>query len=90
MSTEKLYQQIKAPMENRLSGAFKPIAPRREFVHKLGNRIQHSNRVTIVNHVANWHVLAALIAGLVSLAVLLAMLGRALVSLAGKKRPTTS
>jgi hypothetical protein len=73
-------------MENRLSGTLKPVAPRREFVYGLGQRIQTGNRASFVNHIANWHILAMVIAGLVSLAVLLAMVARALLALSGKKR----
>ena len=73
-------------MENRLSGALKPVAPRQEFVHGLGQRIQAGNRTGLVFTVANWHILAMLIAGFVSLAVLLAMVTRALLALSGKKR----
>jgi hypothetical protein len=73
-------------LENRLSGLLRPVAPRKEFIHRLGHRIQSGNRATLVNHVANWHVLAMLLAGMVSLAVFLAMVARALVSLVGKKR----
>ena len=73
-------------MENRLSGTLKPVAPRREFVHGLGQRIQEGNRAAFVNHVANWHIFAMMIAGLVSLAVFLAMVSRALLTLVGKKR----
>jgi hypothetical protein len=73
-------------MERRLSGALKPVTPRREFVHGLGQRIQIGNRATLENHVANWHILAVMIAGFVSLAVVLAMVVRALLSLSGKKR----
>ncbi len=74
-------------MENRLSGTLKPVAPRREFVHSLGQRILSGNQGTLVSRVINWHILAALIAGLVSLAVLMAMLARALLGLSAKKRP---
>jgi len=73
-------------MENRLSGALKPVRPRQEFVHGLGQRIQGGNQTSFVNTVANWHILAMLIAGFVSLAVLLAMVARALLALSGKKR----
>jgi hypothetical protein len=73
-------------LENRLSGLLRPVAPRKEFIHGLGHRIQSGNRATLVNHVANWHVLAMLLAGMVSLAVFLAMVARRLVSLVGKKR----
>jgi hypothetical protein len=73
-------------MENRLSGTLKPVAPRREFVKGLRQRIQTGSRTTLVNRIANWHILAMVIAGLVSLAVLLAMVARALLALSGKKR----
>jgi len=73
-------------LENRLSGTLKPITPRQEFIHGLGQRIQAGNRTALVNHVPNWHILAMMIAGLVSLAVFLAMVARALLTLFGKKR----
>jgi hypothetical protein len=73
-------------IENRLYGTLKPVSPRQEFVHGLGQRIQTGNRTAFVNTIVNWHFLAMLIAGFVSLAVLLAMLARALLALSGKKR----
>ena len=76
-----------AALENRLSGTLKPVAPRQEFLNGLNQRISQSkNRTMMVNHVANWHILAAIIAGFVSLAVLLAMVMRALLALGQKKR----
>jgi hypothetical protein len=77
-----------AILEGRLSGALKPVAARREFVHGLGERIQTGQRATLANHVSNWHILAALIAGFVSLSVLLAMVARALIRLAERKQAT--
>jgi hypothetical protein len=73
-------------MENRLSSALKPVAPRKEFVHGLGQRIQTGNQASIIHTVANWPILAVLIAGFVSLAVLVAMVARALLALSDKKR----
>jgi hypothetical protein len=73
-------------LENRLSGTLKPVAPRREFVNGLGQRILAGSRTSLVNHVANWHILAMLVAGFLSLAVFLAMVTRALLVLYGKKR----
>jgi len=75
-------------LENRLSGTLKPVAPRREFVNGLGQRIQAGSRASLVNQVANWHILAMLVAGFLSLAVFLAMVTRALLMLYGKKRTT--
>ena len=73
-------------LENRLSGTLKPVSARHEFVHGLGYRIQAGNQPALVDKVADWHILALLITGFVSLAVLLAMVARALLLLSGKKR----
>jgi hypothetical protein len=73
-------------MEELLLGTLKPIAPRREFIRGLERHILARNQGTSVNQVADWPVLAALIAGLVSLAIFLAMVARALLSLSEKKR----
>jgi hypothetical protein len=73
-------------LEKKLSGTLKPVAPPQGFVHDLGHRIQAGSRVSLVNHVANWHILALLIAGFITLAMLLAMVARALLGLSGKKR----
>jgi hypothetical protein len=74
-------------LENRLSGVLQPIKPRKEFVHGVAHRIQTGTHATFfMDRIANWHLLAMLIAGLVSLAVFLAVAGRAMVNLLGKKR----
>jgi hypothetical protein len=73
-------------LENRLSAVLRPIKPRKEFVHGIAHRIQTGTRATLfVDRIANWHLIAMLIAGLISLAVFLAVVGRALLSLLGKK-----
>jgi hypothetical protein len=73
-------------MENRLTGTLKTVAPRSEFVHILGQRIQAGNRAAFVTNVVNWYILALLIAGFAFLATLLAMVVRAMLALSGKKR----
>ena len=75
-----------ASMEKRLSGALRPVKPRKEFVHNVAHRIQSTPRVTLVDRIADWHLVAVLIAGIVSLAVFLAVLARALMNLLWKKR----
>jgi hypothetical protein len=75
-------------LEKQLSGALKPVTARREFVNGLGERIQAGHKATLANHVANWHILAAMIAGFISLSVLLAMLARALMRLLDRKHAT--
>jgi hypothetical protein len=42
--------------------------------------------VAIVDRITNWRLIAILIAGLVSLTVFMAVMGRALLSLVDKKR----
>ncbi len=75
-----------ASLENRLSGALKPVTPRQEFVHGLRQRIQMGGRPTFVDRVAQWHLYALLAAAAVSMAVFLGFIVRALVEAVGKKR----
>jgi hypothetical protein len=76
-----------ASLENRLSGVLRPIKPRKEFVHGVAQRIQTGNQATfLVDRLANWHLIAMLIAGFISLGVILAVVGRVVQSLLGKKR----
>ncbi len=75
-----------ASLENRLSGALKPVAPRKEFVHGLGRQIQSGYRPTFVDKMANWHLYALLAAAVVSVAVFLGFIVRALVEFVSKKR----
>lgn len=75
-------------LESQLSGVLLPVTPRSEFVHGLGYRIQARNQPSLALNkpIVSWPILAALIAGFISLAVLLAMVMRALLSLSGRKR----
>ncbi len=74
-------------LENRLSGVLKPVPPRKEFVRDLSHRIQVGNQASFVNHLAGWHFFAMLIAGLLSVAVLLVVGVRALTTLFRRNRP---
>jgi hypothetical protein len=73
-------------MENRLTGVFKPIKPRKEFVYGVAKRIQTKTQTILVDSVANWRFVGMLIAGFISAAVFLAVIGKVLVSLLTKKR----
>jgi hypothetical protein len=73
-------------MENRLSGTLKPVMPRKEFVNRLGQHIQTGYRPTFVNNVTNWHIYALLVAGMVSIAVFLAMIVRGLLENTNRER----
>jgi hypothetical protein len=73
-------------LEKRLSGVIRPIKPRKEFVHGVAHRIQAGTQSAFVDRITNWHLIAILMAGLISLLVFLAVMGRVLLSLQGKKR----
>jgi F0F1-type ATP synthase assembly protein I len=69
-------------LEKRLSGVLKPVKPRKEFVHGVAQRIQTGSHTTFfVDRIANIHVIALLIAGLISMGVFLAVVVRALATL---------
>jgi hypothetical protein len=73
-------------LEKRLSGVLKPIKPRKEFVHGVAHNLQTGTQTAFVDRIANWHLIAMLIAGLISMVVFLAVMWRVLLSLLGKKR----
>ncbi len=75
-----------ASLENRLSGTLKPVAPRKEFVYGLSRQIQSTHRPTFVDQVANWHMFALLAAAVVSMAILLGFIVRAIVESVARKR----
>ncbi len=75
-----------ASLEKRLSGVLKPIKPRKEFVHGVAHRIHTGPQAAFVNRIANWHLVAIVIAGIFSLVVFLAVVGRVLQSLTKKRR----
>ncbi len=72
-------------MENRLSGVLKPIKPRKEFVHDVAQRIQTKTQTALVDRVAEWHFIALLVGGFISITVFLAILGKVLSILIKKK-----
>lgn len=76
-----------ASLEDRLSGALKPVMPRKEFVSGLGRQIQSGYRPTFVDKVTNWHIFALLAAALVSVAVTIGFIVHALVDSIARKRP---
>jgi hypothetical protein len=73
-------------LENRLSGVLMPIKPRTEFVHGVAQRIRTNTQAAFVDRIANWRLLAMLIAGFLSFGIFLAVVGRVLQSLLRKKR----
>jgi|WetSurMetagenome_2_1015567.scaffolds.fasta_scaffold18767_1 hypothetical protein len=76
-----------ASLEHKLSSALKPVTPRQEFINRLGEHIQTNQRSTLVNNVANWHIIALMVASFATLAFGLAMIARALLGNVQKKRP---
>lgn len=66
-------------LENRLSGVFKTIAPRREFVRSLGRQIRlHPPAIT--QRLKDVHYILILLAGLFSLAAIVYISVRTVVS----------
>jgi hypothetical protein len=72
-------------LESKLAGTLKPVAPRREFVRGLGSHIKTNKSPAIVSRLASVHSTLILIAGLLSVSVLVAVGVRALFTLLGKK-----
>lgn len=72
-------------LESKLAGTLKPVTPRREFVRGLESHIRTNQPPAMVSRLAGVHSALLLIAGLLSVGVLVALGMRALFSLVGKK-----
>jgi hypothetical protein len=68
-------------LENTLAGTLRPILPRREFVHALGSRLRGFQQTLRHAGENTWKDLLFIAAGLLSLGLLLALVGRLLSSL---------
>jgi len=69
-------------LEDQLSGVFKPVPPRKEFVNALGNQIQAiRQQPTIIHRLSNTHFILLLVMGIVSLGTLLVIGLRVVTSL---------
>jgi hypothetical protein len=74
-------------LEDTLAGTLRPVAPRKEFVHGLGNRIQRLRSSVQHAGAGTWKFILLTLAGLLSLGVLLAFLGRMLFNLFATSDP---
>ncbi len=70
-------------LEQRLAGILRPIAPRREFVRGLGQRIQTPPPAAMIDRPADVRLILLALTGLFSLGLLIAVLVR---YLAGPER----
>jgi hypothetical protein len=79
-------------LENRLARILRPVAPRKEFVRGLRSRIQLLRRNVTQVRTDTWQFILLVLAGFLSLGIMLAMAGRALYNLLGvrKKQPKGS
>jgi len=75
MTAEKRVNKLEA----RLEGALQPIAPRREFVRGLGSRLRGLRHTIRSAGTGTWQFILLALAGLLSLGLLLALVGRAII-----------
>jgi hypothetical protein len=74
-------------LEEKLSGAFKTVTPRKEFVTEVAKHIHSGSRVNyVLNHVSRWHVFAMLAAGVISFFILMGVLSRWIATFSVRKR----
>ena len=73
-------------LEDKLAGMMRPVAPRQEFVRGLGSHIQNLRRNAFQASSNTWQFILLMLAGILSLGVLLAVAGRALYHLLGVRK----
>ncbi|MFZ5911582.1 MAG: hypothetical protein ACOYYU_16330 [Chloroflexota bacterium] len=73
-------------LEAHLAGTLRPVAPPRNFVHRLGRRIHIPERRAIVNRLQDWKRLFLVLGSVMSGMVLVITLARALYYMTGRRR----
>ena len=74
-------------LEDKLSGVLRPIAQRREFVHGLGSHIHRLQQTMQQAGADTWKFILLMLAGILSIGLLLALVGRVLYNLlSGRKQ----
>ena len=73
-------------IEDRLAGMLRPVAPRKEFVHGLGNRINSLRNTLTKARSDSWQWIVLMLAGLLSMGLLLALTRTALYNLLKRKK----
>ncbi len=69
-------RNIETRLEQKLASTLRPVAARTEFVHGLGGRIQHLRSTVQRAGASTWKFILVMVAGLLSLGVLVTWVGR--------------
>ena len=72
-------------LEAHLAGTLRPVAPPRDLVQRLRGRIRLPDRREIARRVGDWQILLLVFGGVLSGALLLLTIGRALYHLFGRR-----
>lgn len=73
-------------MEDRLAGMLRPVAPRKEFVHGLGNRINSFRNTLTKARTDSWQLTVFMVASLLSMGLLVALTRTVLYRILGGKK----
>jgi hypothetical protein len=72
-------------LEAHLAGTLKPIKPRGDFVQRIRSRIPLPEPGLIAERVGNWHLVLIVVGSVMSVAVLIATVARALFHFFGRR-----
>jgi hypothetical protein len=72
-------------LEAHLAGTLKPVAPPRDFVHRLRERVHLPEPRLIAERIASWRFFFVAIGGVMSAMLLVITVARALFHLTGRR-----
>jgi len=72
-------------LEAHLAGTLKPVAPPRDFVHRLRERVHMPEPHLIAERIASWRFFFVAIGGVMSAMLLVITVARALFHLTGRR-----
>ncbi|MFC2028445.1 hypothetical protein ACFLTX_00795 [Chloroflexota bacterium] len=76
-------------IESRLSGILKPVEPNPDFVNTLRDRVRSVQHPSIIKKFNNLQFITIVIAGVLSLVVLVTMIARLILNLLSPERKST-
>jgi len=88
MSTSKLTSMPEDDLndlEAHLAGTLRPVAPRRDFVQRLRERVHLPPRAEIATRLRDWQTLMLVVGGVISGTLVIITVARAMFHLFGKR-----
>ena len=78
-------EEILSDLEASLAGTLRPVRPSKDFILRLRDRVRRAEPYMLAERIANWRSFLVVIGGVISGALLMITVARALFHLVGRR-----